>query len=220
MADRLFESMRGGSELCRLDPLSHRGKIDQVTFSGGVSEYIYGRETTAFGDLGMLHAKEIGARVESWGPMIEPSNEGIRATVVGASQYTTQVSGSPIYVSPMETLPLRNIPVIAPTLPLDDEVIDSAAVSSAIKGVLKRLDLGSGDTPVAVFVPWRGSATFARLHALCEGAVDGLSDILARGHPLVLAGDGDVGGRPCIHFPQGMKPQNRLGPLCGPGLEY
>jgi ethanolamine utilization protein EutA len=208
MADRLFEAMRGGSELCRLDPLSYRGKIDQVTFSGGVSEYIYGRESTAFGDLGMLLAKEIGARVESWGPSIEPSNEGIRATVVGASQYTTQVSGSTIYVSPMETLPLRNIPVIAPTLALDDEVIDSAAVSSAIKGVLRRLDLGAGDTPVAVFVPWRGSATFQRLHALCEGAVSGLSDILARGHPLVLAGDGDVGGLLGIHLHEEMKLEN------------
>src|SRR5438105_3647247 len=74
MAGRLFEAMCGGSELCRLDPLSYRGKIDQVTFSGGVSEYIYGRETISFGDLGMLLAQEIRARVESWGPSIEPSN--------------------------------------------------------------------------------------------------------------------------------------------------
>src|SRR5256885_13928610 len=102
----------------------------------------------------MLLAQEIRARVYSWGPTIEPSNEGIRATVVGASQYTTQVSGSTIYVSPMETLPLRNIPVIAPTLPLDDEVIDSVAVSSAIKGVLRRLHLRPGHTPDALVVPW------------------------------------------------------------------
>lgn len=214
MADRLFEAMRGGSPvaggsgLCRLDPLSHHGPINQVTFSGGVSEYIYGRETTGFGDLGMLLAQEIRSRVEGWGPTIEPANEGIRATVVGASQYTTQVSGSTIYVSPMETLPLRNIPVIAPTLPLDAEVIDTAAVSSAIKGVLKRLDLGAGDTPVAVFVPWRGSATFQRLHAFCEGSVSGLSDILAHGHPLVLAGDGDVGGLLGIHLHEEMKLTN------------
>src|SRR5215472_6518205 len=184
MADRLFEAMRGGAELCRLDPLSYRGKIDQVTFSGGVAEYIYGRETNAFGDLGMLLAKEIRTRVESWGPSIEASNEGIRATVVGASQYTTQVSGSTIYVSPMEILPLRNVPVIAPEMALDREDLDSAAVSAAIKGVLRRLDLGAGDTPVAVFVPWRGSATFQRLDAFCKGAVDGLADVLARGNPM------------------------------------
>jgi ethanolamine utilization protein EutA len=105
----------------------------------------------------------------------------------------------------METLPLRNVPVIAPTMALDGDVIDSAEVSAAIKGVLRRLDLGEGDTPVAVFVPWRGSATFQRLDAFCKGAVDGLSDVLAKGHPIVLAGDGDVGGLLGIHLHEEMK---------------
>ena len=59
-------------------------------------------------------------------------NEGIRATVIGASQYTTQVSGSTIFVDPLETLPLRNVPVIAPTLPLDGEAMDANAVATAI----------------------------------------------------------------------------------------
>jgi ethanolamine utilization protein EutA len=216
MADRLFEALRGtaprvdGAHLCRLDPLSHRGPIEQVTFSGGVSEYIYGREKASFGDLGVLLGQEIRARIEAWGPKIERSNEGIRATVVGASQYTTQVSGSTIYVSPMDALPLRNVPVIAPTLPIDGKTIDSDAVAAAIKGVLKRLDLGGGDTPVAVFVPWRGSATFQRLHAVCQGAVEGLSEILSRGHPLVLAGDGDVGGLLGIHLHEEMKLKNAV----------
>jgi ethanolamine utilization protein EutA len=216
MADRLFQAMQGGAPtaggagLCRLDPLSHPGPITEITFSGGVSEYIYGREATTFGDLGVLLGQEIRTRVEAWGPAIERSNEGIRATVVGASQYTTQVSGSTIYVSPMETLPLRNVPVIAPALALDGEVIDSGAVSTAIKGVLRRLDLGEGDTPVAVFVPWRGSATFQRLDAFCKGAVNGLADVLACGHPLVLAGDGDVGGLLGIHLREEMKIDNAI----------
>jgi ethanolamine utilization protein EutA len=211
MADRLFEAMKGempslgGSGLCRIDPLRNGHAITEVTFSGGVSEYIYGREAHSYGDLGALLAQEIKARLEGWGPSLERSNEGIRATVIGASQYTTQVSGSTIYVSPMETLPLRNVPVIAPTLALDGEVIDSAAVADAIKGVLRRLDLNAGDTPVAVFVPWRGSATFHRLDAFCKGAVDGLSDVLAQGHPIVLAGDGDVGGLLGIHLREEMK---------------
>jgi ethanolamine utilization protein EutA len=216
MADRLFEAMKSGAPvangtgLCRLDPLTHRGPVDQITFSGGVSEYIYGREATSFGDLGLLLAKEIRARVEGWGPTIEPGNEGIRATVVGASQYTTQVSGSTIYVSPMETLPLRNIPVIAPALPVEAEVIDPGEVSAAIKGVLRRLDLGSGDTPVAVFVPWRGSATFQRLDAFCKGVMDGLADVLKHGHPVVLAGDGDVGGLLGIHLSEEMRIDNAI----------
>ena len=216
MAERLYEALRGGSpkaggsDLVRLEPLAYRGAIHEVTFSGGVAEYIYGREAETFGDLGALLAQEIRARVADWGPKIESSNEGIRATVVGASQYTTQVSGSTIYVSPMEALPLRNVPVIAPVLPVDAEVIDPAEVSAAIKGVLKRLDLGEGKTPVAVFVPFRGSATFQRLDAFCKGAVDGLSDVLARGHPIVLAGDGDVGGLLGIHLREEMRIDNAI----------
>jgi ethanolamine utilization protein EutA len=110
----------------------------------------------------------------------------------------------------MDALPLRNVPVIAPTFALDGETIDAADVAGAIKGVLKRLDLGTGDTPVAVFVPWGGSATFQRLHAFCQGAVEGLSDILSRGHPLVLAGDGDVGGLLGIHLHEEMKLKNAV----------
>ena len=137
-------------------------------------------------------------------------NEGIRATVIGASQYTTQVSGSTIYVSPLEALPLRNVPVIAPAFALDRDDIDSAAVAEAIKALLKRLDLGEADTPVAVFVPWRGSATFQRLDAFCQGVVDGLAAILADGHPLVLAGDGDVGGLMGIHLREEMQIENAI----------
>jgi ethanolamine utilization protein EutA len=152
-----------------------------------------------------LLAQEIRTRVEHWGPKLEPSNEGIRATVIGASQYTTQVSGSTIYVSPMEALPLRNVPVIAPALPINEETVDPAAIASAIKGVLKRLELEEGNTPVAVFVPWSGSATFQRLDALCKGLVEGLSGVLEHGHPIVLAGDGDVGGLIGIHLHEEMK---------------
>jgi len=211
MAGRLFDAMQGrvptvgGSGLCRLDPLRSGHAVDVVTFSGGVSEYIYGREATSFGDLGVLLAQQIRARIDGWGPTLEPANEGIRATVIGASQYTTQVSGSTIFVSPMEALPLRNVPVIAPVMTIEDETIDSGTVAAAIKDVLRRLDLGAGDSPVAVFVPWRGSATFHRLDAFCKGVVEGLSDILAKGHPVVLAGDGDVGGLIGIHLREEMK---------------
>src|SRR5215510_2704694 len=216
MAECLFEAMEGasptaaGSGLLRLDPLSSRAAIDLVTFSGGVSEYIYGREAASYGDLGVLLAHEIRARAERWGPKLDRASEGIRATVIGASQYTTQVSGSTIYVSPLETLPLRNVPVIAPAFALEADEIDSAAVAKAIKVMLKRLDLAEAETPVAVFVPWRGSATFQRLDAFCQGLTDGLAAILADGHPLVLAGDGDVGGLMGIHLKEEMKVANGI----------
>ena len=211
MAERLFDAMRGNSpkvgasSLLRLDALTHRGDIDAVTISGGVSEFVYGREKGSFGDLGPLLGQEIRARIDAWGPRLEKPSEGIRATVIGASQYTTQVSGSTIYVWPMEILPLRNVPVIAPDMRIDGEDIDAKQVAAAIKTVLKRLDLADGEKPVAVFAPWRGSATFARLDAFCRGIVDGLADVLAHGHPIVLVGDGDVGGLTGIHMREELR---------------
>jgi ethanolamine utilization protein EutA len=215
MADRLFAAMRGGAPaaggapLLRLDPLSLPDPIDQITFSGGVAEFIYGREAGTFRDLGSLLAAEIRARAESFGLRVEAPVEAIRATVVGASQYTIQLSGSTIFVSPLEALPLRNLPVIAPAFTFE-ETIDPMAVARAVDTMLRRLDLGAGESPVALFVPWRGSATYQRLDAFCRGVIAGMRPVLARGHPLVLAGDGDIGGLLGIHLREEMKLQNPI----------
>jgi ethanolamine utilization protein EutA len=216
MADCLFEAIRGGAPrlgatgLLRLDPLPYRDKIDEVSFSGGVAEYIFGWEKESFGDLGALLGEEIRRRIADWGVRLEKPAEGIRATVIGASQYTTQVSGSTIFVSPMSALPLRNVPVIAPQLALDGETIEAGAVADEIKALLARLDLTDAEGPVALFVPWRGSATFQRLDAFCRGVAGGLADRVARKVPIVLAGDGDVGGLIGIHFREEMKLGNPI----------
>lgn len=209
MADRLIEAMGGAplseaaAALLRLDPLPVRARPDEVTFSGGVSEFLYGREGGSYGDLGPLLAKAVRARVEDWGVRVEESAQGIRATVVGASQYTVQVSGSTIFVHPKNLLPLRNVPVIAPPLPLDEETLDVQALAGAVDLALKRLDLHSHDGPVALFYRWQGSATFQRLDAFTRGVAKGMESFLARGLPLLLVGEGDVGGLIGIHFAEG-----------------
>jgi ethanolamine utilization protein EutA len=206
MADRLFETMSRSpldprtAALLRLDPLRNARRPDVVTFSGGVSEYLYGRETRGFGDLGAPLARAVLARVRAWGPRIERSDEGIRATVIGASQYTVQVSGSTIFVAPQGALPLRNVPVVTPDLPLDEETLAVERIAGSVRTALRRLDLESGDRAVALCYRWKGSATFARLDSFCRGIAAGLSEGLARGQPLVLVGDGDIGGLIGIHF--------------------
>ena len=189
----------GPSEPAR-EPLPAQVKIDAVTVSGGVSEFFYRREEAGFGDLGLALACAVRKRLEAWGPRIEASDQRIRATVIGASQYTAQLSGSTIYVSPMSILPLRNLPVIAPEMELEREIIGAGTVAETIRAALVRLDLADGAVPVALFTPWRGRATFARLDAFCRGVSEGMSPVLANGHPLVLAGDGDVGGLVGVHF--------------------
>ncbi|MEK6602448.1 MAG: ethanolamine ammonia-lyase reactivating factor EutA [Candidatus Binatota bacterium] len=224
MADKLFEvislpfeDLRAVSQferstlspqsrgLLRLPPLSYRGRIDAITFCGGVSEFIYGHNPGSFGDLGPLLAGEVKKRAERLGiPILEPAAK-IRATVIGASQYTIQVSGSTIFIEPLDAVPVRNVPVVVPELPLDGDDIDQAAIRRAVEMALSRLDLTDGKQPVAIGFHWEGSATFARLAAFCSGVKDGLEKVLGRGHPLMLVSDGDIGGILGLHFKEEMK---------------
>jgi ethanolamine utilization protein EutA len=212
MADCLFDAMRGGApavdgqSLLRTKPLGWHGEIGTLMFSGGVSEYIYVREAKGFGDLGAALAREIRTRVARFGVPLAAPAEHIRATVIGAAQYATQVSGNTIFVSPPSTLPLRNIPVVTPDFSFDDE-IDAAHIATAIADELARLELT--DT-VALFVSWRGSATFARLDAFCRGLADGLGPTLGPDKPIILAGDGDVGGLLGIHLREEIKVRNAV----------
>jgi ethanolamine utilization protein EutA len=216
MADRLFEIIRnpslsaGSAALLRLDPLRNERKPDAITFSGGVSEYIYGLQSRAFGDLGPGLARAILERVKAWGPRIEKPEQAIRATVVGASQYTIQVSGSTIYVAPQSILPLKNIAVITPDLPLDGETLDVDQIASAVRTALRRFDLHEGQQAVALCYRWKESATFARMDAFCRGIAAGLSAVLERGLALILVGDGDIGGLIGIHCEEELKLRNPI----------
>src|SRR6266496_3448062 len=225
MADRLFEVMSRpvlcveSNALLRLDPLRNEHKPDAISFSGGVSEYIYGRESRAFGDLGSAFARAILERVKAWGPRVVASEEGIRATVIGASQYTIQVSGSTIFVAPQSVLPLRNVPVVTPNLPLDDETLAVERISESIGAALRRLDLDDGERTVALCYRWKGSATFGRLDAFCRGIVAGLANELGRGLPLILVGDGDVGGLIGIHCREETRLSNPIVSIDGIALK-
>jgi ethanolamine utilization protein EutA len=211
MVDKLFAMLKPAAltdetkDLLRLPPLSFTGEIDCVMFSGGVSEFIYNRSKTTFGDLGPLIAEEVHRRMADLGLLVMEPNARIRATVIGASQYTVQVSGNTIFISPDDAVPVRNVGVVAPEFPFNQDDLTKEAVRDALLGALRRLDLLNGRQPVAVAFHWDGSATFFRLQAFCSGVVEGLKDILAKGHPLVLVNDGDIGGIVGLHFQEELK---------------
>src|SRR5258706_3873208 len=161
-----------------------------ILFSGGVSEYIYGREARDFADIAKSLATRILAACNSGriAPAVSEPREGIRATVIGASQFTVQVSGKTIHVGAGIDLPLRNVPVIAPALALDDE-ISPAAVAAAIQNALARAPGGDENSPLALAIRWRGDPHHRRLRALAEG----IATVVSLNAPLVLMVDGDIG---------------------------
>ena len=206
-SDSLSEDMKG---LLRLPPLTYKGEIDCIMFSGGVSEFIYNRAKTSFGDLGPLIAEEVHRRIGDLGLLVMEPAARIRATVIGASQYTVQVSGNTIFIAPDDSVPVRNIAVVAPEFDLSADDLDDSHITSAVQNALRRLDLASGRQPVAIAFHWNGSATFFRLQSFSRGVTAGLEDVLAKGHPLVLVSDGDIGGIVGLHFQEEMKIENPI----------
>jgi ethanolamine utilization protein EutA len=74
-----------------------------------------------------------------------------------------------------------------------------------VRSALRRLDLHDGEQPVALCYRWVGSAGYWRLDAFCRGVALGLVAVLQRGHPVVLVGDGDIGGLMGIHLHAELK---------------
>jgi ethanolamine utilization protein EutA len=183
--------------LLRTDPLRQRTGIRAVTFSGGVAEYVYGRTDRSYGDLAPLLATRLRAGVEKLRLPILHTDSGIHATVIGASQYTVQVSGSTVCIAPPDATPVRNVPVVTPVFPWPDGDLDARAIAQATRAAVLRV---GGVRPVAVGVRWTGAASYRRISSFCAGLVDGLAAELAGGHPLIVVFDGDVGGVVGLHL--------------------
>jgi ethanolamine utilization protein EutA len=178
--------------------LANRG-IDALTFSGGVAEYLYKRERRTFGDLGFELAHELShmlALRRDLPPVWDPG-QGIRATAIGAAQFSVQISGNTIAITRPDELPLQNLPVLALSLDLGAEV-NAGAVTATCRAALAQADMADGGgatvaSPVAFAFAWRGDPAHARLHALATGICAAVPATIAAGLPLVLLVDGDIG---------------------------
>jgi ethanolamine utilization protein EutA (predicted chaperonin) len=131
MARGLFDALTTGAvpwEDFSITPgLGELPSIAGVLFSGGVSEYIYSREAQAFGDLGPELGRAIRREAERRSFNILDAGEGIRATVIGASQYTVQLSGETIFIPETMTLPVRNLRVFVAESDWQAPVADKTA---------------------------------------------------------------------------------------------
>jgi ethanolamine utilization protein EutA len=172
-------------------PISYAGSFDSISFSGGVSEYVYGTETRDFGDLGILLGKEIAERTPRLNAPLDKSEQMIRATVIGAAQYTLQVSGSTIFISRPDLLPQRNLQVIAPTMP--DEY-NADTIRESIGRAFQRVDVEEGERLVALSFRWTIEPSYQKLRALADGIVAAMPKSIEQKLPLVAVFDTDIAG--------------------------
>ncbi len=176
------------------EPLEVIGGVEGAMFSGGVGEYVYQREARDFDDLGLRLGHAIRERLEQ-GRLpfrLLPAGECIRATALGASEYSVQLSGNTIYLSnPGALLPRKNLQVLQPPVHFG-EVVDPVAVGSAIREHLQRFDVVEGEAELALAFRWRGAPAYSRLAGLARGIAAALPRTIAAARPLFVILDGDI----------------------------
>lgn len=199
MAETLVAALRrplphAVAHLYLTDPIADFGDVGGIMFSGGVGEYVYEREFRDFGDLG----RRLGAAVRRqiakgnfpW-PLL-PAGECIRATALGASEYSVQLSGNTSYISdPGGLLPRRNLQVLQPPFEFE-EVIDADALGQAIRAHRRAFEVEGAETEIALAFHWRGAPSFERIYACARGIALGLADMIAAKRPIYIMLDGDI----------------------------
>jgi ethanolamine utilization protein EutA len=191
-ADYILDQARDrlGASLALTEHLPRSAVPAALTFSGGVSEYIFAHEPHEYGDIARPLATALCAELSRRTrlPLIDPGQR-IRATVIGASQFTVQVSGKTIHLPDPAALPVHNVPVVRLGMDLAGD-IDTGALAAAIRAGIARMDLDPG-ARMAIAFAWRGDPEYSRLKAVGTAIVEALApnpDQL-----LVLMIDGDVG---------------------------
>jgi len=197
MADLVVAAVRGepsADHLFLTEPIADLGRLDGVIFSGGVAEYVYDMETRDFGDVGRRLGAALAARVaagELPAPVL-PAAERIRATVLGASEYTVQLSGITSFIpAAASMLPRRNLQVARPVFPFGVDV-DARVVASAIADHLSAFGLHDTEADIAIALDFSGPPSYRRLRPYAEGIRDGLAQRLSAGRALYLMVDADI----------------------------
>ena len=199
MSEILFDVMSGGA----LDPLTDSllltdglqnhsmEAVDHLVYSGGVSEYVYEREQATFGDIGPQLGKAVRERTLASfkkGVLITPA-EGIRATVIGAGEYTLQASGSTSYISTADPLPVRGIQVARAFI---DKEQTAEEMQQALSAALGKYDVERLGSDMAMALSVSGQPDYWYIRMLAE-SIQGIADP-AEGadSPMFLVVDVDV----------------------------
>lgn len=197
LAESLFEVLNQKIEskiaenLLMTNPLDFTENIDELVFSGGVAEYIYNKTDYDFGDLGKYLGEEIVKIVSAQQIQLHEPIELIRATVIGAGQYTLQVSGVTTHISDPEILPIHNIPVLEPKL--DNKNITEESVKKAILKSFNLFDVKEGEGTVALSFKGAIGGSYAGLTIFAKGVVSAIPNTIRKEQPIIMIFDRDIG---------------------------
>lgn len=162
-------------------------QVQHLVFSGGVSEHVYDRDPKAYGDIGPVlgrHVREYLKKLPK--DMLREPIEGIRATVIGAGEYTIQASGNTSYVSNEKALPVHGLKVIqAP-------VREGESVADGLRQALRKFDLSCFTSGLALSLTVSGVPDYQSVRRIAEGVAQVLKESDDAKCPLYLTLDLDI----------------------------
>jgi ethanolamine utilization protein EutA len=196
MAKILFELIEQGptspmaKQLMVTPPfVNYKGlkQVQHIVFSGGVSEHVYDRDPKAYGDIGPEVGRNMREHLKKLSKdVVREPIEGIRATVIGAGEYTIQASGNTSYVSNEQALPVHGLKVIQAT------IRDGESVSDALKQSLRKFDLPRFTSGLALSLTVNGVPDYQSVKRIAEGVAAVLKEADDPKCPLYLTLDLDI----------------------------
>ena len=164
----------------------------RICFSGGVADCIYsqsGEDDLRYGDIGPILGRAIAENRYFKEQRIIQGGETIRATVVGAGTYTTNLSGSTIFYSE-GIFPVKNVPALKLTKDEQWTVIggDAQLLADKIRWFLQQ-----SDSPrMLLALQGLPDPDFATLKKLAAAIVGALDASLAPGEPIIVVVERDI----------------------------
>lgn len=166
--------------------LPSKTKIDAITFSGGVADYVYEnseKDLFKYGDIGIILGDEIRKCKHFEKVLILKSSETIRATVVGAGSHTTEISGSTIFYA-KDKLPIKNIPIMRTS---------ETEIKQSIQSILPLYMPEGKPEQVAIAFSGMGYSSFLEIQQLAQDIIQGAYEIIKSPYPLVIIIEQDIG---------------------------
>src|SRR5690242_3858231 len=134
--------------------------------------------------LGHAMRKRLDAGALPW-PLL-PAGECIRATALGASEYSVQLSGNTSTITnPGALLPRRNLQVLQPPFTCEER-IDPDKLAAAIRAHFTAFDVEHGTAEIALALRWQGAPSHERIFSFAQGIVRGMARTIANKKPLYI----------------------------------
>lgn len=196
LAQTLIEVINGpavsdlAKDLMVTDDLDFSRKVDEYTFSGGVSELLYRCNGYQYNDIGAYLAAEINMLLPGLsGPVFEPENK-IRATVIGAGAHTLSISGSSGFMDDQLQFPMWNVPVLR--VDVNQDKLSLAHITSEIERSFKRFDLSEGAETVALYFKELTHNSYQKLVLFGKAIESALANSIEKNIPIILIFQADI----------------------------